>query len=636
MALGFMRRHREWLKYWLLAVVLAFILLYIPAFQKGPVAGTDDEVARVGSESVTVGEFEREWARQRQRFSAQGIDQATAEQMGLRDQVLGQLIDRKLVVQEARRLGLTVDDAAVAAQIQDMYQLRNGKFMGADEVRKRLALQGSNEEELEESVREALLGQRLQALVTDGVHVSDQDAEKEFRRRNEKVKVEYVAVDAAPFAVQAMVDEGEVGARFQAQRDSYRLPERRVVGYLLLDPLALQKDAQVTDADIQAFYSDHEQQYQQPGEACVRHILVKVKTTPDSPGHTEEEARALAQKLLDQVKGGADFAEVAKKSSEDAGSSYQGGDLGCVPPGRMRPEFDQVAFTLPPHQVSDLVKTVNGIHIIEVLSRKEDTVQPLAEVKDQIHQMLLQGKVRELAQERSGTLAEALRKGQSLEKAGQPLGLTVQKSAPLERGQGVPPLDSPELLARVFTLGRGETYPEPFGTARGWVFVSVLDVQPSRLPELAEVKDRVRADLQQEKARALAKAKAEDLRARAASDGLDKAAAALGLTRKETPGPVSRDQPLGDLGSGQALEEAAFSLPVQALSEVLASARGYAVLRVLEKVPFDPAAFAQQKASVVSGLEQQQKQQLFEAYLERTRERFKVERRAVNLRRLRG
>jgi len=166
--------------------------------------------------------------------------------------------------------------------------------------------------------------------------------------------------------------------------------------------------------------------------------------------------------------------------------------------------------------------------------------------------------------------------------------------------------------------------------------VSVLDVQPSRLPELAEVKDRVRADLQQEKARALAKAKAEDLRARAASDGLDKAAAALGLTRKETPGPVSRDQPLGDLGSGQALEEAAFSLPVQALSEVLASARGYAVLRVLEKVPFDPAAFAQQKASVVSGLEQQQKQQLFEAYLERTRERFKVERRAVNLRRLRG
>jgi len=636
MALGFMRRHREWLKYMLLAVVLAFILLYIPLFQSGPAGGPGEELARVGGETVTVAEFQRALDEQRDIMRERGIDQAMLEQMGVREQVLNNLIDSKLVVQEARRLGLAVDDEAVAAQIHRMYLSRSGEFVGAEEVRRRLALQGSNEDTLAAEVRERLLIQRLQALVTDGVHVSDQEAEQEFRRRNEKVKVEYVVVDAAPFAAQATVDEAEVAARFQARRESYRVPERRVIGYLMIDALALSKEAKVTDAEISAYYRDNEPQFQRPGEACARHILVKVKSSPEAPGHAEDEGRALAQKLLDEVRGGADFAEVAKKSSEDGGSAAKGGDLGCFGRGSMVPEFEQAAYSLPLNQVSDLVKSPHGFHIIQVLSRREEGAQPFNEVKEGIRSVLLQGKTRELAEERSTHIAEALAKGESLEKAGQLYKLTVQKSAPLSRGQRVPPLESPDLQAKAFSLRRGESHPEPFGSAQGWLFISVLDVQAPRLPELAEVKDRVRADLQDEKARALAKAKAVQLRAQAEAGGLDKAAAALGLLRKETPTPVGRGQSMGDLGSNQALEEAAFSLPVQALSEALPSPSGYAVLRVLEKTPFDPAAFAAQKAAVVSDLEQQRKQDLFQAYLERARDRFPVERRPGSLRRLKG
>jgi peptidyl-prolyl cis-trans isomerase D len=563
------------------------------------------------------------------------MDAAMIEQLGLEEQVLQGLIDRKLVVQEARRLGLAVDDETVAREIATLPSFQSrGRFVGADEVRRVLALQGRSEEEFTESVREELMARRLEALITDGVRVSDEEAEREFRRRNERVKVEYVLVDAAPFRAQATATDDEMAARFQARRDAYRIPERRVVGYVLLDPSALQGQATVTDGEIEQFYRENDRQFEQPEEACARHVLVKVKSSPDAPGHAEEEARALAQKALDQVKGGADFAEVARKASEDAGSASQGGDLGCFGPGRMVTEFDQAVFSMEPGQVSDLVRTQHGFHVIQLVSRREQTARPLSEVKEGIRQVLSGRKVRELAEQKSGQIAQAVKDGDGLEEAAKAQGLTLQKSAPLAREDNAPPLDSPELMARVFTLRRGQSHPEPFGTSRGWAFVTLLDVQPARQPELAEVKDRVRADLVEEKARAQALARAQELRARAQSEGLDKAASALGLARKETPAPVGRDEPIGELGATQQLEDAAFALAPQTVSEPLPVPAGFAVLRVLEKTPFDPAAFAQQKAGVVTSLEQQRKQRLFQSYVDRARERFPVARHPAALRRV--
>jgi peptidyl-prolyl cis-trans isomerase D len=637
MALGFMRRHRGWLKYMLLLVVVAFIILYIPAFQEADTGAPGEVVATVGGDAVTRGEFQRVYQSERQRMSANGLDPAMIEQLGLEEQVLQALIDRKLVIQEARRLGLTVDDDAVAREIATLPSFQSrGRFVGADEVRRVLALQGRSEEEFTESVREQLMVERLQALVTDGVQVSDQEAEREFRRRNEKVKIEYVAVDAAPFRAQVAADDAEIAARFQSQRESYRIPERRVVGYLLLDPAALQKEAQVTDGEIQAYYRDNEQQFSQPEEMCARHILIKVKATPEGPGHTEDEARTQAQALLDQVKKGSDLGELARTSSEDVGSATQGGDLGCFPPGVQVSEFDQALSALSPGQVSDLVRTKYGFHVIQLISRQGGDTRPLAAVKDGIRQTLLGRKMRELAQQKAAQISEALRKGDGLEAAGKSQGLAVQKSGPLGRADRVPPLDSPELLARAFTLAPGATHPEPFGTSAGWAFISVLEVQPTRVPELAEAKERVRADVVEQKARALARARAEELRARAQAEGLEKAAGALGLTRAETPEPVGRGEALGALGAGPGLEEAAYTTDVQGVAGPVATANGYAVLRVLEKTPFDAAAFAQEKPTLVASLEQQHRQRLFQAYLERVRERFPVERRSAALQRTNG
>jgi peptidyl-prolyl cis-trans isomerase D len=303
----------------------------------------------------------------------------------------------------------------------------------------------------------------------------------------------------------------------------------------------------------------------------------------------------------------------------------------------MVPEFDNTAFGLDPGATSELVKTPFGYHIIRVQSRREETIPPLASLKERIRQTLLSQGVRRLLEEKLGAVAATLQRGRDLEDAAREQGLSVQKSAPLIRGEGTAPLLSPRLAARAFELKRGEADPEPFPLPRGgWAFIALAEIQPPRIPDFKEAEDRIKGDLLEEKCLEKAQALAQELRSRAQAVGLEKAASALGLLRKETPSLVGRGQPLGDLPAGRALDDAAYGLPEHTLSEPVRVTGGFAVLRVLERKAFDLAAFEAQKASLLASLREQKRERLFQAYLGEARRRFPVERRPDVFRRLVG
>jgi peptidyl-prolyl cis-trans isomerase D len=636
MSLGFMRRHRRWLFGFLWLVIAAFIILYIPAFDPSNAAGPSAVLAEVGGLPITVGEYQRAFVRQREMYQSmyQGrLDAEMMKRLGLEEQVFEALRDERVLSLEAERLGVTVDDESVKKRIATGREFQiDGRFMGGTELRRRLELQGMSVADFEAQLRAQMLREKVIALVTDGVQVSPGDVEKEFRRRTEQVKAEYVAVDLSRFMPQVTATDDEVRARFEARKDAYRFPERRVLSYVLVDAAALQPRVALTDRDLETFYNANQDDFEEPDQACASHVLVKVKPDETGEGHPDDEAKRLAEAALAQLKGGADFATVARTVSEDQGSAPNGGDLSCFGRGAMVPEFDSAVFSLNEGQMSDLVKSSFGYHIIRLNSRKEATTAPFAQVKERIRQQLTGQKLQALVDEQSQALGSALQKGRTLEQAAKELGFTVQKSAPLARSDVKPPLSSPALLARAFEMGRGELEKQPFPTSTGNAFIEVAEIQASRLPELKEVQDRVKADVLREKARALALAQARELRAQAGSQGLEKAAAALGLTRKETPQLVSREQPLGDLGTSPALEEAVFALTPSTLEGPVPTPNGYAVLRVLEKKAFDPAAFEKEKVSVAGSLREQRKQQLFRAYMEGARKRFPVERHPEALR----
>jgi peptidyl-prolyl cis-trans isomerase D len=641
MALALMRRHRRWLYVFLWLVIAAFIILYIPALTTNQDEGTPGEtVATVGDLPVTVGDFQRTYQRQRQvydRLYEGRMTPAMMKQLGLEEQVLEALVAERIVELEAKRLGITVSDETVVRAISTSPEFQDdGRFIGTDEIRRRLELQGLTEDQLAESLRRQLLRESLVNLVGAAATVSDAEVEREYRRRNEQVKVEYVLVDAERFKAAVQPADAEIAARFEARKDEYRIPERRVVSYALLDRDALKPGVVVTDRDIELYYQDHRDEYRQEPEACASHILVKVRQGDAGEGHPEDEARAIAQKLLDEVKAGGDFAEVAKRGSEDQGSAATGGDLGCFPPGRMVREFDDAVFALAPGETSELVRSSFGYHVIRLASKRDEATMPLAQVRERVRAEVETRKMSELGEQKAQAMADALAAGKSLEEAAKAQGLAVKKSEPFARNAPSPALASPTLVSRVFQMKKGETEKEGFALPQGAAFVSLADVQPSRVPALDEVRDKVRAEIVEAKAFEQAKALAAAVRAKAESAGLEKAATAAGLVRKETPALVGRGQPLADLGGGLALEEAAFSLPQGALGEPVRTGSGYAVLRVLEKKAADPAELARQKGQIAAQLREQKRQELFRAYVGAARERYKITRNAAAYRRAIG
>jgi peptidyl-prolyl cis-trans isomerase D len=644
MALDFMRRHRQRLKVLLWVVILgltvSFVLYFIPMGGPGELAG--ETLATVGGRTISAGEFQRELNDRRQMFARQlelsgqrRFNREQIQQMVPAEAVLQQLADEHAMLMEIDRLGLYVDDQTLERRIRQNPRFhRAGQFDGA-ELQRFAQEQGWTLAELNEKYRVSLMQGALQSLITSGVDVSDAELEQEFRRRNEKVRIEYVLVDAAGFHSGVTVTDDQVKARFDSNREAYRVPERRVVSYLLVEREAMRARSVVTDAEISEYYGDHEDEFYPEAQACAHHILVKVKSGPQAEGHEEEAARKIAESLLDKIKGGASFEEVAKKESEDRASAVRGGDLGCFPPGQMLPDFDAEAFTRKVGELSEPFRTTHGYHIIRVDSRQGDEPQPLDQVKDRIRAIVLDRKIREALDASASRVAADLERGRTLEDAAKEQGLAVKKTAPFARDQVVDPL-SAAAVARAFEMKPSEVDGTGYGVPRGRLYFSLADVQPSRVPELKEVQDRAKADLVQEKALEMAREKAGRLKAQAETAGLAKAATALGLARKETPALVDRGRPLGELGSGAAVDEAAFGLAEKALSDPVRVANGYAVLRVLEKKAFDPAAFEKEKASLRASLREGKRQRLFQAYRTELRRRFPVQVRTEVFRRFTG
>src|SRR5690606_34714522 len=380
-----MRRHKNWLKWSLFLVVIAFIALYFPDFMSTNTgAGTSNTlpVARVGSEEITAGAFRTAWQRQVQAFTqAYGgnVNPQLLRQLGLEQQILRQLIDERTALAEARRLGISVSDAEVAHRIYAMPVFQENGVFSVELYGRVLqnARTPMTKAEFEENLRNALIVDKLRAALTEWVTVSDAEVETEFRRRNEKVQAELVVFSAAALGDKVTLTDDEVAKYFEANQETYRIGERRAIKYVLVDIEPIRQKTVVEPADVERYYRENEAQFTTPEQVRASHILFSTE------GRDEAEVRKRAEAVLAQVKAGRDFAALARQHSDDP-SKAQGGDLDYFGRGRMVKEFEDVAFSLDVGATSDLVRTPFGFHIIKVTDRKPETKQPLEQVRQQI------------------------------------------------------------------------------------------------------------------------------------------------------------------------------------------------------------------------------------------------------------
>jgi len=622
-----MRRHMGWLKWSLGLVVLAFVIFYIPDFLRGNAAGAGlgDTVATVQGRDITAGDFRRTYDAQLQAYrNAYGgnVSEQLLKQLGIDQQILQQLVDQQAALVEADRLGIKASDEEVRQRIFSAPAFQeNGAFIGEQRYQQLLRSQRPplTPAEFERSVREELVLDKLRAVLTGWLSVTDKELEQEYRVRNDKVKLAVVTFMADTFRPQATATDAEVAAYFNDHQVDFKIPEKRKVRYLLVDAEAIRAKATVPEANIERAYNENIAQYTSPEQVRASHILLKTE------GKDEAAVKAKAEDVLKQAKSGADFAELAKKYSEDEGSAKNGGDLDYFGKGKMVPEFDQVAFTLAPGQISDLVKTQFGFHIIKVVDKKPAKVSTLAEVRQQILDQLASETARAQAADLAQTIASEVSKPADLDKAASAHGLTVQESGFFSREESIPTLGaSPEAIARAFEMKVGDVS-GPLQSARGFAFETVLAIQPPAMPKLDDVKDRVRDAVIKKKARDLSREKAAAVAAKVkgAAD-FDKAAKAAGVEPKTTD-LITRDAPIPDLGVAPDVMAAAFKLPAGAVSDPITTENGTVVFKVVEKKEVTPTEWA---ANVERFRDEQindKRNRFFSAYMVKAKQGMKIE-----------
>jgi peptidyl-prolyl cis-trans isomerase D len=620
-----MRRHRGWLKWSLAIVVLSFILLYIPALNDSTQgAANNSVVASVEGREITAAQFRRVYQQQmqqyRQSYGAQ-VDERLLKQLGIDQQIVQRMIQDEASLAEAKRLGIGASDAEVRERILALPAFQeNGQFIGDERYRQLLRMQTPpmRPDEFEDQVRRSIISEKLQAAVTGWITVPETDVTSEFKKRNEKVKLAVVTFPADKFREGLAATDAEVAKHFEDHKESYRIGEKRKVRYLMVDQEAMRQKATVTGAQIERAYNDNIQQYSTPEQVRASHILLKTE------GKDEAAVKKQAEDLLAKIKAGASFEELAKKFSEDEASAAKGGDLDFFNKNAMVPEFDKVAFELKPGQLNqELVKSSFGYHIIKVTDKRPATQKTLAEVRSQIEDQLKFEQAQAAAQKLSEQVASELKKPSDFDTVARTRGLRTGESGLFTQEEPITGIGmAPSVAQQAFTLKEGDVS-EPIRTPQGYAFITVTGRQDSYVPNLDEVKAKVRDDVLKQKAIDTARQKAASISAEMKSGDFEKAAKAAGLEVKTTD-LIARGAPIGEAGVSPALEAAAFSLPKDGVSDPVVTDSGAAIVKVLDRQDVAPDQLAKEKESLRTELLNDRKQKFFAAYMTKARQRMKI------------
>jgi peptidyl-prolyl cis-trans isomerase D len=461
--------------------------------------------------------------------------------------------------------------------------------------------------------------------------VGDDEVGAEYHRRNDKVKVDVVSVTAETFKNQVKLTDQDVADYFAKRKESYRIGEKRTIKYFEVEVDKLRGTVTVPDAEIAAFYEQNRQQYTTPAQVRASHILFHTE------GKNESEVRTLAEEVLKKAKApGADFAALAKQYSEDEASKANGGDLDYFGRGRMVPEFEAVAFSLKPGEISDLVKTSFGFHIIKVVDSKPEATRPLADVRAEIEDQLKWQKAQQDAERLARSLEPSIKAPADLERVAKQRGYDVRETRPFLADEPIDGIgQQPEVAARVFAMKEGEVT-SALRIATGWVFATLTGRQDAYVPKLEEVATKVRDDLTREKAEQLSRTRATSLAGELKSAKDFAGAVKRAGLEVKTSDLVARGTALPDVGISDDVESAAFSLPIGGVSDPISTPTGTAIIRVVERVAASEAEVAAGREALREELVNQRRDRFFSAYMQKAKQRLTINVRQDTLARVVG
>ena len=494
------REKRESLKWilWLLIVVLGagMVLLFVDA-PTGATGLLVNEIARVGELKIGVQEFRRQHSQLVEIYRQQLGEQFEqfAPQMNLHAQALNSLITEHSLALHARSLGLEATNPEISDRVLSIpvFKDEQGNFIGKERYQEVLRANGLSMTEWENNIRREILRDKLQMLLTAGLGAAPNDLRREFAKQEQQTRIRYVLFDPATLSLEP--NQEELQEFFTENPDTYKGAEQRRIQYfeILLEP----DEIELSEAQI----SERIESLDDLERIRASQIYFKTRPNQDDP-----EQLALANRVLRQLKGGASFEELARRHSEDD-SAARGGDMGFFPRGIQDKDFDKAAFDLEQGEISEIVKTAFGYHIIKVTSKPgtmEELRRTLAE------KQLREEASKDAALSRAQKIMTRLKEPASWEDVAGEEGLEIKTTEFFPRSETVKsPRIRSDFNMQAFNLSQDDFFAQPYLTPAGYLVPQVAEIQASQIPDFEEVKSRVEEDYIEQKRQELNRNSAE-------------------------------------------------------------------------------------------------------------------------------
>jgi len=597
-------------------IVVVFMFWGVGSFRNRQAA----VVASVNGMPITYDEYNRAYndlIEQMNRQFGNNLNDEAIKMLQVKKQALDRVINRRLMLAEADRLGFRMSDQELVDTIQSIPAFqRDGKFDNNLYQRILNSLR-MTPEGFERDQRDTILIEKLRAFVAGNVKVSDAEARQKYDWQDVTVAIEYLLVEPRTYKNVKPSPE-ELETYYNENKENYKTEPKIKVRYVRFTPQDYMAQVDVPEDEIRDYFDNNAEDFKTPKTVEARHILTKVDSEADDA--TVETARQKLLEVLKKARAGDDFAELAKTYSEGP-SKDQGGFLGAFKKEEMVAPFSDKAFSMAVGEVSDPVRTRFGWHLIKVEKINPASSQTLAEATDQIKNQLSREKAMALAYDAAEALYDAVFEGEDIEQVATEQKLKVQ-TTDFFGGQGPPETGAgrSQFATTAFTLKEMDIS-EIIDAGDSYYLLQPFDKQPARVPPMTDVKDKVSADWvkkrQDEKAREDAEALLAELKKGKAMSAVEKKHAAA----PQTTGFFKRSEAIPGIGSEGDITQAAFELTeAKNLAEkIIKGQKGYYIIRLKNRQAPDPAGFEAQKDKIVQQLRGQKGFGLYNTFLARLR-----------------
>ena len=609
-----------------IVVIIALVFIF---WGVGANLGSKREAAIVvNGEEISFNQFQQEYERAYSRMARQfggTIPKGLVESLNIKQQVINQLTQEALLRQGGLEMGLTVSGSEIRKEIDSMPQFQNNGVFDIDKYNAILASNKLSPTKFENSMRYDLLSSKTVNSISDFViDASDQEIEEVYSMEKETIEVEYVSISPENYLEAIEVPDQELEEWYKTKGENYKTEPMLKLTYLPYLYKEIGAKVNIEETDITSYYDNNLSRYQTPEKRHARHILFKAGPEDDTSVHDQKKAEA--EEILSRAKQGEDFAALAKEFSEGP-TAVNGGDLGFFTRNRMVKPFEDAVFNMESGEISDLVKTDFGYHIIKLEETQLAGTKPIDQVHDDIAAILKMEQAKPLAfQLATGDYEQIIGAGSLsafLEKSPQTKVIETDFFSQSNPPAGI--TSDRTFLERAFQLKKGELS-SIIETKDGYAILFASDLKTPEIPELASVKDKAVADFKSQKAGEKAKIAAEKmLNDLAENSSFEQLAQDLNLEVRNS-GNLTKSGDTGQSGFPQSLVQSAFKLSASSPlpKEPGQEGTNFYVYRFVKRSPPEKALSEEDKSRYKAMLLQFKQQQVINSWIKNRQADAKV------------